>query len=143
MLLHRETTQAVIDAFFVTYNRLGYGFTEGIYMNALQHELRKAGRDVLREVNLLVPYDEIVVGRCRVDMLVDKVVVVEGKAGARLDHGVEGQVFNYLRSTNLEVGLLLHYGPRPVFKRYLCTNDRKTGFDLRQGNVSEVDVPGC
>ena len=43
--------------------------------------------------------------------------------------------FNYLRATNLEVGLRLNYGPRPTFKRYLCTNDRKLGFDLREGTV--------
>lgn len=50
MLLHQEITQAIIDAYFVVYNKLGYGFTESIYARALQHELVKSGHRVDREV---------------------------------------------------------------------------------------------
>lgn len=138
MLLHQETTKAIIDAYFIVYNKLGYGFTESIYAAALKYELVKAGRKVDREVNALVHYEPIIVGRVRLDMIVDDNVVVENKAIRALPDNAESQVFNYLRATNLEVGLLLNYGPRPTFKRYLCTNDRKTGFDLREGTIATL-----
>ena len=142
MLLHQEITQAIIDAYFIVYNKLGYGFTESIYVRALQHELVKAGHKVDREVTAVVHYDEIIVGRVRLDMIVDDKVVVENKAIRALPEGAEAQIFNYLRATHLEVGLLLNYGPRPTFKRYICTNDRKAGFDLREGTVATLKPRG-
>src|SRR5262245_21581968 len=121
MLLHREITQTIIDSYFTVYNKLGYGFTESIYASASQHELIKAGLRVDREVWVLVGYDDIAVGRVRLDMIVENKVVVETKAIRNLPEELEAQVFNYLRATNLEVGLLLNFGPRPRFKRYICT----------------------
>jgi GxxExxY protein len=139
MLLHQSTTQAIIDAFFRSYNILGYGFSEAIYGAALDTELRKVGCRVDREVNACVRYDDgSILGRVRIDRLVERKVVVELKSTARLEPGAEPQVYNYLRATNLEVGLLLHYGHRPVFKRFICTNDRKTGFDLREGTIAPI-----
>src|SRR4051812_30683538 len=136
MLLHHETTQTIIDSFFVSYNRLGFGFSETIYAAALRHELVKAGLRVDTEVNVYVYYDGVVIGQARLDMIVEGKIVVETKAHRALPEEAEEQVFNYLRSTKLEVGLLLNYGPRPKVKRYLCTNDRKTGLDLREGTIA-------
>jgi len=136
MLLHREITQKIIDAFFITYNHLGFGFPEAIYAAALEHELRKAGVRVDREVNVYVHYDGITLGLVRLDILVEGKIVVEAKALRSIPEDVEDQVFNYLRATKLEVGLLLNYGPRPKVKRYLSTNDRKGGLDLREGTIA-------
>lgn len=136
VLLHRELTQVVIDAFYKSYNRLDYGFSEAVYLAALQLELKRAGVGFSREVEVDVNYDGVRIARFRVDLLVDRQIVVEIKASATLPAGAERQVFNYLRATDLEVGLLLHYGPKPAFKRYLCTNDRKYGRDLFQGTTT-------
>lgn len=136
MLRHREITQSIIDSYFLVYNHLGFGFSESIYAAALQHELCKAGLKVDREVNANVHYDGVVLGRVRLDMIVEGKVVVENKAGRARHEEAESQIFNYLRATNLEVGLLLNFGPRPTFKRYLCTNDRKRGLDLREGTTA-------
>ncbi len=136
MLLHQEITQKIIDKFFVSYNKLGCGFPESIYAAALTHELVKVGLRVDREVKVYVHYDEITLGSVRLDMIVERKIVVETKALRMLPQDIEDQVFNYLRATTLEVGLLLNYGPRPKVKRYLCTNDRKAGLDLREGTVS-------
>jgi GxxExxY protein len=136
MLLHQEITQRVIDAFYRTYNHLGYGFRESIYAAALQHELTKAGVRVDREVSVAIHYDNVTLGWVRLDMIVEQRVVVETKAMKALSEETENQVFSYLRATTLEVGLLLNYGPRPKVKRYLCTNDHKTGLDLREGTIA-------
>src|SRR5262245_36024491 len=119
MLLHGETTQKIIDAYFITYNHLGYGFPESIYAAALQHEIVKAGLRVDREVSVAVHYDKITLGWVRLDMLVEQRIVVETKAMKSLPEEAEQQVFSYLRATTLEVGLLFNYGPRPRVKRYL------------------------
>ncbi|MEO5568717.1 MAG: GxxExxY protein [Gemmatimonadaceae bacterium] len=136
MLVHRELTQAVIDAFLRSYNRLDYGFSETVYFAALQLELKRAGVAFAREVEVDVNYDGVRLARFRVDLVVDRKIVVELKAGSTLVGGAERQVFNYLRATDLEVGLLLHYGPKPCFRRYICTNDRKNGRDLYRGTTA-------
>ena len=137
MLLHKEITQKIMDAFFLSYNHLGYGFPERICAAALHHELVRAGLRVDREVSVLIHYrDKVTLGRVRLDMIVEQCVVVETKAMKAVREEIESQVFSYLRATSLEVGLFLNYGPQPKVKRYLCTNDRKAGFDLREGTVA-------
>jgi len=58
-------------------------------------------------------------------MIVESVVLLEFKAGDRLDPNAEPQLLNYLRATSLEVGLILHFGPKASFKRRVVGNDRK------------------
>jgi GxxExxY protein len=139
-LLHGDLTATIIRCFFESYNKLDYGFLENVYKAALQKELRKAGVRVLREVATPVLYDNEIIAHYRIDMLVDGLIVVEIKSSATIAPGADRQVYNYLRATQLEVGLLLHYGPRPTFKRFLCTRDRK-GYDLREGGKANL-VPG-
>lgn len=133
-LLHEDITKKVIEAFLTAYNRLGYGFSEKISMAAFAREARKLGLKIELEPFIDIFYDDELLGRCRVDAIANDVVVIEGKVGAKLEPGAD-QVFSYLRSSEIEVGLMLHFGPRPVFKRYIYTNDRKGGIDLYEGNV--------
>lgn len=65
------------------------------------------------------------VGAFRADMIVESVVLLELKAGARLDPMAEAQLLTYLRATRLEVGLILHFGVTASFRRRIVTNDRK------------------
>jgi len=124
------------------YNTLGYGLLENVYSASLERELRAAGHQVDREVLTVVRYKGIPVANYKVDMVVDNQVIVENKSSRVLPDGVERQVYNYLRATNYEVGLILHFGPRPTFKRFLCTFDRKSGFDLRQGHAGPTgEIP--
>jgi GxxExxY protein len=143
MLLHGDLTESIIRCFFRSYNKLGPGFSEYVYALALQRELVKAGHVAAREVHVPVWYDGEVLARFRLDMIIDGLVVVETKAGGKVSPDAEHQVYSYLRSTNLEVGLLLHYGPRPNFRRYICTRDRKGGFDLRRGTVEGIPTDGA
>jgi GxxExxY protein len=133
-LLHGELTASIIGCFYKSYNKLDYGFVEHVYAAALDRELKRAGHTVAREVPSRIMYepgDTEPLAWFRLDRIVDGLVVVELKAGQALPPGAEKQVYNYLRSTDLEVGLLLHYGPKPTFSRYMCTRDRKGRVDLR------------
>ncbi len=114
----------MIGAFFEVYNNLGYGFLEHLYVMALERELLARGHKVAREVWARVVYKEEDLGMQRVDMIVDGKLVVETKAGSKLSDYATRQLFNYLRATNLEVGLLLHFGPRATFHREIFPNTR-------------------
>jgi GxxExxY protein len=121
-LKHAETTGAVLKAFFKVYNELGYGFVEARYATALDRELRDAGRHVAREYATRVFYKGHEVGYHRLDMVVDLAVVVEIKSTPVLLPYARRQLQNYLKATNLEVGLLLHFGPKPKYERFYFPN---------------------
>ena len=118
-LIHESLTRSVIGAFFEVYNTLGFGFLEHIYILALERELRSRGHQVRREAGVCVMYKGEELAYQRLDMIVDDVLVVEVKWTAELHKGANRQVYNYLRATNLEVGLLLHFGPEAkVYRSY-------------------------
>ena len=133
-LIDEELTGSAISAFFAVYDALGHGFLEHIYKAALERELRARGRRVAREVGVTVLYKGEEVAHQPLDMLVDERLVIEVKSRQeRLDIG-SAQLFNYLRATNLEIGLLFNFGPKPSFKRVLCLNawSRKVPADAGQ-----------
>ena len=114
----KALTHEVIGAFYKVYNVLGYGFLEAVYKRAMAHELTKRGVRVDREYLSPVYYDGVEVGHYRADLVANGKVVVEVKASERLAETDRKQLLNYLRSTNLEVGLLLHFGPKAQFYRF-------------------------
>jgi GxxExxY protein len=125
--LHSERTRSIIGAFFAVYNRLDYGFLEVHYGSALQRELTRLGHNVAREYAARVFYEGEEIGFHRLDMVVDSAVVVELKATPVLAPIARRQLYNYLRATNLEVGLLLHFGPTPRFHKLFVPNLRACG----------------
>lgn len=112
-----ERTRSIIGAFFVAYNKLGSGFLESVYAAALAKELAKKGHHVQRELPVQVIYDNEPIAFQRLDFVVDGVVVLELKSCANLPPRATRQLHNYLRATNLSVGLLLHFGERPHVHR--------------------------
>jgi GxxExxY protein len=122
---HVEITGKVIGAFFKVYNKLGYGFNEKVYENALAIELRKAGLKVETQKEITVYYDDITVGDYRADVLVNDAVIVELKAARELAEEHEAQLLNYLKATTIEVGLLLNFGIKAEHKRKVYDNERK------------------
>ena len=121
-LYEEALTKSAIGAFYEVYNRLGFGFLEHVYVNALSFELLAKGHQVSREFGVCVMYKGIEIARQRLDLVIDEKLVIETKAGHDLHPGASRQLFNYLRATNLEVGLLFHFGPKPRFERLISTN---------------------
>ncbi len=125
-LKHADITDKILKAFFTkVYRRLGYGFLEKVYVNALVIDLRRMGMKVAEQVRILVYYDGIVVGEYYADLVVEDLVIVECKAIKKLDDDDEAQLLNYLRATPYEVGLLLNFGPKPDFRRKAYDNANK------------------
>ena len=123
---HEEITRKIIQAFFKVYNELGYGFLEKVYENALYIELTSMGFKVDRQKKVLVYYFGKIVGDYCSDLTVEDVVICELKANEVLSEENEIQLINYLKATNIEVGLLLNFGKKPEIKRKIFDNNRKT-----------------
>ena len=124
-LLEEKLTHSVIGAFYEVYNTLGHGFLEHIYAAALERELIARGHRVEREILVQIYYKGHVIGMQRLDMVVDAKVILENKSTHQLSRRDPRQLYNYLKATVYEVGLLLHYGPEPAFYRMVCRNEKK------------------
>ena len=127
MALHRRAliegalTHSVIGAFYDVYNELGFGFMERVYSLAMERALSERGHLVKREVPLTVLFRGKVLTRQSVDMLVDDKVIIEIKSTWKLPASAIRQLYSYLRSTPVQVGLLLHFGAEPKYHRLIST----------------------
>jgi GxxExxY protein len=124
-LKHRELTEKIIGVFYDVYNELGHGFLESVYERALALALAQAGMRVEQQVPVSVWFRGQQIGDFRADMLVDGKVLLELKAARTIDQAHEKQLLNYLRATDIEVGLLLNFGVTPQFRRLVYENERK------------------
>jgi GxxExxY protein len=124
-VLHAALTEKVIGVFFDVYNDLGGGYLECVYQQSMAIALSDAGLAVEREAPIEVRYRGRRVGTFRADLVVEQLVLIETKAARALEDAHARQVLNYLRATDLEVGLLVNFGPRPTFRRWVYRNDRK------------------
>lgn len=116
-LAEESLTGKVIECFYRVYDGITFGHLEAVYRNALALELRAEGLDTLVESPVEVLYKGVVVGFYRVDVLVERRVAVEVKATDVLAPTAKRQLLNYLSATTLDVGLLLHFGPKAQFHR--------------------------
>ncbi|MFC4871581.1 GxxExxY protein [Negadavirga shengliensis] len=121
-LKYQNITEAVIRSFYKVYNTLGYGFLEKVYENSLFYELAKKGFLVEKQKRIRVFYDETPVGNYFADLIVEDKVIIEVKAAESLvpEHGY--QLINYLKATEMEVGLLVNFGKNPQFVRKVFSN---------------------
>jgi len=122
---HIDITNKIIKAFYEVYNCLGYGFLENVYQNALFIELAEKGFKVEVQKAIKVYYKAQVVGKYIADMVIDDAVILELKAVDFLTEEHEFQIVNYLRATDIEVGLLLNFGKEAQIKRKAFDNENK------------------
>ena len=122
---HEQLTEKIIQAFYKVYNTLGYGFLERVYENAMFIELTAMGYKVEKQKKILLQYFGNIVGDYNADMIVEDIVTVELKANECLVEENENQLINYLKATNIEVGLLLNFGRKPQINRKIFDNDKK------------------
>ncbi|MDD4309714.1 MAG: GxxExxY protein [Candidatus Cloacimonetes bacterium] len=124
-LLHKDLTDMIISCFFKVYNKLGYGFLEKVYENSMLHELRIQRLNVASQFPVSVFYDNVRVGEYFADLIVENKVIIELKASSTLVNDHVLQLQNYLRATNIEVGLLLNFGLKPEIRRKSFLNSDK------------------
>ena len=122
---HQDKTKRIIQAFYKVYNTLGFGFLERVYQNSLYLELQDAGFQCQAQQPIKVYYNDHQVGDYYADIIVDNSIILELKAMEAICEEHEFQLINYLKATEIEIGLLLNFGKKPEFKRKIFTNDRK------------------
>ncbi|SMO81015.1 GxxExxY protein [Gracilimonas mengyeensis] len=119
---HEELTEKIIECFYSVYNRLGYGFLENVYEKAMLIELKRIGLKAVRQFPISVSYRDQNVGEYFADILVENKVILELKTVRKLDKEHEYQLINYLKATDIEVGLLFNFGRKPEFRRKVFSN---------------------
>lgn len=122
---YSELTEEIIGTFYEVYNELGQGFLEKVHEEAMAIALNAKGLSLQQQVAVPVWFRNIKIGSYEADIVVAGVVLLELKACKALDSSHESQLLNYLRSTEIEIGLLLNFGPRPQVRRFVFQNERK------------------
>ena len=120
-LLHVEVTAGILAVFREVHDELRHGHPEVIYQRAMVIALADAGFSVAREVAVAVNFRGRVIGRGRLDLVVNDLVVLECKVARVVASEHVGQLLGYLKATKYEVGLVLTFGRRPDQKRVVFT----------------------
>ena len=122
---YSELTEEIIGIYYDVYNELGFGFLESVYEEAMTVALKSKGIEMQRQVAIPVWFRGQKVGVYQADLVIKGCVVIELKACRTLESAHEAQLLHYLRSTEIEVGLLLNFAPRPQVRRLAFDNQRK------------------
>jgi len=122
---HSELTSEIIKAAYYVYEYHGFGYVESVYQNSLAICLRKRGFTVKIEEPITVYFETEVVGNFKADLIVNDTVIVELKAVEKIHPKHEVQLVNYLKSTAIEVGLLINFGEELKVKRKVFDNELK------------------
>ena len=118
-MIHGELTSEIIATSIEVINELGAGFLESVYEKALLIALKEKGLKADNQVPLSVQFRGEEVGQFFADLVVDDKVIVELKAVHKLTPEHSAQVINYLKATDVEVGLLINFGnPKLDYKRF-------------------------
>lgn len=125
-IIHQELSNKIIYCFYKVYNKLGFGFLEKVYLNAMMIELTRSGFKIEKQKQIKVYYDDIIIGEYFADIIVEDTIILELKAAEGLIEEHELQLINYLKATEKEIGLLLNFGKKPEFRRKIFTNERKS-----------------
>ncbi len=122
---HEVITEQIIKVFYQVYNELGHGFLERVYQNAFYLALKQSGLDVEAHRKIKVWFRGVEVGEYFADLIVNNLVIIELKAAETLVEEHDAQLINYLRGTDIEVGLLFNFGKKPAFRRKVYDNSLK------------------
>lgn len=122
---HSHVTEKIIASFYEVYNELGHGFLESVYEKALIMVLKDKGLSIIQQHRLPVWFREKKIADFVADVVVENLVLIELKAVRSFDTSHEAQLLNYLRATEIEVGLLLNFGLKAEMKRMVFDNQRK------------------
>ena len=124
--IHSEITSRIIKEAYHVFNVLGYGFLESVYERSLEIRLKKAGFSVSRQQPIKVFFEDEIVGNFDADIVVNDTVIVELKATQALQAKHEVQLVNYLKATEIEIGLLINFGEEIAIKRRIFSNFGKS-----------------
>ena len=119
-ILYKDLSYKIIGLAMEVHSKLGYGFLEKIYENAMMVLLRREGIHATQQAPITVYFDGKVVGDYYADILVDDRIVLELKAIEKLTNIHRAQTLNYLKATGLRLGVLLNFGKEKLqYERFV------------------------
>ena len=111
MIVYAKESYNIVGAAFEVYNKMGHGFLEAVYQECLELEFKKRGIPYEREKDIKLYYDGHELKQSyRADFVCYDKIIVELKAVSALDDAHHAQIYNYLRATNMKLGILLNFG---------------------------------
>ncbi len=113
-----ELAYKVIGAAMDVHRKLGAGFLERVYEEALCVELRERGIAFEQQVEIAIDYKGHAVGKARLDLLIEKKLIVELKTVEQFAPIHKAQAISYLRATGLDLALLINFNV-PILKEGL------------------------
>jgi len=119
-LVYPELSYKIIGILFDVYNQLGYGYQEKYYEKAVATSLKLAGLNYKEQCSVPIEFKGEKIGNYFMDFLVDDKVVLELKRGERVAKSNIDQIYAYLKSANLKLGILAQFTPSGIkFRRIL------------------------
>ena len=115
--LYEDITEKIIKCFYSVYDELGPGFLESVYERSLMIEFNDKGLKAQNQKSLDVYYKKQLVGDFKADIIVEDKIIIEIKAVTKLIPQHEAQLLNYLKATDIKLGLLVNFGEKLEFKR--------------------------
>lgn len=119
-LLYGYESGIILDSAQYVQNTLGSGFLERVYENALLICLEEKGLKVKQQFPIKVYFEDKVVGDYIGDLIVNEKIIIEVKAVKELDSTHTAQIINYLKATDMKLGILINFGKTKLqFKRFV------------------------
>ena len=109
MLQEEQISYAIQGCVFEVYRQLGCGFLEKVYEKALLAEFELQGLRAEAQVPVTVQYKNVDIGVYFADIIVEKCVILELKAQQKLPQSSKAQLLNYLKATDLHLGMLVNF----------------------------------
>lgn len=106
--------QKVIGLAIEVHRTLGPGYIESIYEKAMCYELDKAGISHLSQIEILVPYKDINLPGQRLDLLIEKQLIVDLKTVDQIIPIHEAQIISYMKSKKIRAGLIINFKVREL-----------------------------
>jgi GxxExxY protein len=140
MIIEKELSYTIVGAALEVHNELGFGFHESVYVRSMAVVLAHRGLHVQRELPIVVLFRGVEVGNHRLDLLVERRIIVEIKSMQLVPQLFHKQVRNYLVATDKELGLLINFGESVETHRILrpCPA-RHRGVIFRSSNSCHSD----
>ena len=138
-LKHSDITEKIIGCAMKVHSKMRSGYVEAVYQKCLSIEFENSGLRFQTEVDHPIYYEGIIVGRRRVDFLIDDKIVVEIKALSEITNAHIAQALNYLETHQLEIGLLINFGGKSLqFKRLI--NERKLSNNQQKNPINPINL---
>ncbi|EKD24154.1 MAG: hypothetical protein ACD_81C00091G0002 [uncultured bacterium] len=129
-VIYPEESYDIVGAAYAIFNELGYGFKEVVYQKAFAQELKKRNYNFENEKEIEVKYDNVILGKYRLDFIVDEKIVVELKVRHALGYAHIKQVMGYLKAGNYKLAILIYFTEEGVKFRRVLNSYKDVGVGI-------------